>query len=267
MRLIVPLTALAVIPLAALAVGCDDGAPPVVSRETIAVGTLPAELPTTSAGTAVGTTVDTEPDDPTTTDDPTPTTSRDAGDPTAPTDPAPTTPGSQPAIETRFVEVLDGLVEGDIPPRVETTTLRDDTGRLRIAVPEDWSDHRTEPSRLPAGGETPSLAASPDLTSFLDGYDTPGLTALVVDADPQDALGAYTFAGDCSSGRRGDYVGDGSAGRWEVWESCGGTFDDIVTLAVRPTGADETVLLLVQLVDPADLAALDAAVASLSLAD
>jgi hypothetical protein len=253
MRLIVPLTALAVIPLAALAVGCDDGAPPVASRETVAVGTLPAELPTTSAGTAVGTTVDTEPDDPTTTDDPTPTTSRDAGDPTAPTDPAPPTPGSQPAIETRFVEVLDGLVEGDIPPRVETTTLRDDTGRLRIAVP--------------AGGETPSLAASPDLTSFLDGYETPGLTALVVDADPQDALGAYTFAGDCSSGRRGDYVGDGSAGRWEVWESCGGTFNDIVTLAVRPTGADETVLLLVQLVDPADLAALDAAVASLSLAD
>ena len=48
-------------------------------------------------------------------------------------------------------------------------------------------------------------------------------------------------------------------GRYEVWESCGGTFNDIVTLAVRPDGADESVLLLVQVVDAADLVALDAA--------
>ena len=52
-----------------------------------------------------------------------------------------------------------------------------------------------------------------------------------------------------------------------MWESCGGTTNDIVTLAVRPDGADESVLFLVQVVDAADLVALDAALASLRLGD
>ena len=109
------------------------------------------------------------------------------------------------------------------------------------------------------------MAAAPELTSFLDGYDTAGLTAVVVGEEPQDALDAYAFAGDCLGGRAGEYRGDGAAGEYEVWESCGGTFNDIVIVAVRPDGADATVLLLVQVVDAADLAALDAALASLTL--
>ena len=154
-----------------------------------------------------------------------------------------------------------------MPADIATSTLRDDTGRLRLSVPTDWSDRRTEPSRLPDGEETPALAAAPDLTSFLDGYGTPGLTALVVADDPADALDAYTFAEDCLQGRDDEYRGDGLAGRYAVWESCGGTINDIVTIAVRPDGAAGSVLLLAQIVGPEDLVALDTALASLSLGD
>ena len=56
-------------------------------------------------------------------------------------------------------------------------------------------------------------------------------------------------------------------GTYELWRDCGGTDSDIVTLAVRPDGADRTVLVLAQLVEPADAAALDHALATLSLRD
>lgn len=255
------LTPLAVVLLAPLLAGCDDAADPPQGRATIALGTLPAELPspdTTSEVGATDVTTTSEPAAPSREDPP-----RSAGpDPTA-TEPAPTDPPED--VPTRFVEVLAGLVEDEIPTEVPSTTLRDETGRLRVTVPRGWTDRRTEPALLADGSETPSLGASPDLTSFLDGYDTPGLTALVVADEPAAALDAYAFDEDCQNRRRGPYRGDRGDGRYEVWASCGGTVNDIVTIAVRPDAADETVLLLVQIVGPQDLLALDTALASLDL--
>jgi hypothetical protein len=270
MRRIAPLAAVLAVPLMATVVGCDDTAPSTASRETIALGTLPPALAT--APPTSGTAPEPAPQatDATTTTDrqaperPDATSDDGAGSGAGPSDEptSSTDPGSAP---TRFVTELDGLVEDDAPTRLATSTLRDDTGRLGVDVPRDWSDHRTAPSRLADGGETPSLAAAPALTSFLDGFDAPGLTALVVGDEPGEALDAYAFAEDCTDGRAGAYRGDDAEGRYEVWESCGGTINDIVTVAVRPADADETVLLLVQVVTAADLAALDAALESLEL--
>ena len=50
-----------------------------------------------------------------------------------------------------------------------------------------------------------------------------------------------------------------------MWRDCGETATSIVTVAVRPTGGDETVLLLAQVLAPSDLAALDQALATLQL--
>jgi hypothetical protein len=276
MRRIPPLVAMAAALVTVPVTACADSARPIGSPDTVAVGTLPATLPTTPSAAADRSSVpssDAAPTDDASPrsildEDPVRTTSDDGGAGTArTTEPASTTGESAPPATTRLVVELDRLVEGDVPAAVATTTLRDDTGRLGVSVPTDWSDHRTEPSRLPDGGETPALAAAPDLTSFFDGYGTPGLTALVVADDPADALGAYTFAEDCLPGRDDEYRGDGLAGRYEVWESCGGTINDIVTIAVRPDGAAGTVLLLAQIVGPEDLVALDTALASLSLRD
>ncbi len=259
MRRIAPLTALTAVLVVPTLAACDDGAAAPPRRDTVAVGTLPAELPTTPSTSAVATTDDATTSAPTSSEAPR---RPDGSEPT--TEPTTT---SEPSADrsTRFVEVLAGLVEGEIPAEVPTTTARDETGRLRVEVPQDWTDRRAEPALLADGSETPSLGASPDLTSFLDGYDTPGLTALVVTAEPADALDAYAFDEDCLNRRRGTYRGPRGDGRYEVWESCGGTVNDIVTIAVRPEDADETVLLLVQIVDPEDLVALDAALASLDL--
>jgi hypothetical protein len=263
MRRIAPLAAVLAVPLLSCLTGCDDSRPP-AARETVALGTLPAEPSASTRAPAPTST------DPVTTEQAAETVETaetvdtvDTVD-TADTEPATTEAAPAPS-PTRFVEELDGLVEDDAPDALATTPLRDDTGRLRLAAPTAWSARRTQPSRLDDGDETPSLAASPDLTAFLDSYDAPGLTALVVPDEPADALGAYEFGEDCLSGGDGDYEGGAGAGRYQVWESCGGTLNDIVTVAVRPDGADATVLLLVQVVDAADLAALDAALDSLTL--
>ena len=91
------------------------------------------------------------------------------------------------------------------------------------------------------------------------------MTAIVVDDDPDGALAAYAFDEDCIGNPRATYR---ARRRHRPLRRVGvvrrARSNDIVTLAVRPDGADESVLFLVQVVDAADLAALDAAVASLT---
>ena len=88
-------------------------------------------------------------------------------------------------------------------------TLRDDSGRLRLDVPREWSQHRTEPARFADGSEAPSLAASPDLTAFLDGYATPGMTALVVADDPDRRPRRLRLRGGLHRWPRATYLADG----------------------------------------------------------
>ena len=159
---------------------------------------------------------------------------------------------------------LADLVGGGVGEAPPAEIVTDGTGRLRMAVPTAWSDRRTDPAPLPGGAEAPSIAASGDQTAFLDGYDEPGLTAVVVDAAPADALDAYAFD-DCTSDGRRPFVADRLQGSYEAWRDCAGTGSSIVTVAVRPAGADGTVLVLAQVAAPADLAAVDGALATLRL--
>jgi hypothetical protein len=238
MRRIVPLLVVAACPLAPLLVGCDDGAAPPSAGGTIAVGTLPAapSAPSTAPSTAP---------------------------PMARTDPVVTTPPPTTApAATVLATELSGLVGGAPAPAPPSDVVVDDTRRLRLAVPQRWADRRTIPSPLPDGGEAPYLAAAPDQTAFLDGYGAPGLTAVVLTTPPGQALDAYTFA-DCTSEGRRPYRTDDLTGIYEAWRDCGEGGSAIVTAAVRQGRGDDTVLLLAQIVEPSDLAAVDQALASL----
>ncbi len=237
MRRIVTLLVVAACPLAVT--GCDRGSSPTTS--TVAVGTLPSELPGATA--------------PASTTDETPPATTDA------TATAPTTKTGPPTV---FADVLADLVPGrpaDAPP---SDTVVDDTGRLRMAVPRSWSDRRTTPSPLSEGKAAPYIAAAPDQTRFFDGYGQPGLTAVVVDNPPDESLGAYRFD-DCTAERRIAYTNERLAGEYEVWRDCGDTGTAIVTVAVRQGRTPGTVLLLAQITEPADLAALDHTLATLRL--
>jgi hypothetical protein len=237
-------------PLAVLA--CDDGgggADPIGSG-TVAIATLD------EASAAPSSTATTEP--PETTD---PSESTDSTERVAPSTERVTTTTAPP---TRLADDLADLFAGKQAAAPPSGVIADDTGRLRLEVPDAWSDRRTAPSPLTEGAEVPSLTAAVDQTKFLDGYGAPGLTAVVVDSAPAAALDAYAFA-DCEDGGRTPLRTARLSGLYQVWRGCGETATSIVTAAVRPTGADETVLLLAQVLAPSDLAALDQALATMQL--
>jgi hypothetical protein len=241
MRRIVPL--LAVAACTAPLLGCDDGAAAPRGSTTVAVGTLAKRAPASDPSVAsTGTVAESDP-----------STSSDATR-------APTTT----AAPTRLGDALADLFDGETAAAPPNDVVVDDTKRLRLEVPQAWSDRRTAPSPLTEGVEAPSVAAAADQTKFLDGYGAPGLTAVVVDAAPAAALDAYAFA-DCADGGRTPFRTARLTGLYQVWRDCRETPTSIVTVAVRPARSDETVLLLAQVLTPADLAALDQALATLRL--
>jgi hypothetical protein len=135
-----------------------------------------------------------------------------------------------------------------------------------MAVPDAWGDRRTDPAPLPDDGRAPSIAAAADQTAFLDGYGEPGLTAVIVDTPPAQALAAYAFD-DCTSTGRRPFATARLRGYYEAWQDCAGSGSSIVTVAARQAGVDGTVLVLAQIAAPEDLAALDQALATLRLRD
>jgi len=244
MRRIVPLLAVAACPLALLA--CDDGAAPSSGSVTVAVGALVEA---------------TAPDSSTASTEAAPASTDSVAERASTSTDRVTTTTAPPTLLADALADLFDATGADAPP---SGLVVDDTGRLRTEVPDAWSDRRTAPSPLTEGAEVPSLTAAVDQTKFLDGYGAAGLTAVVVDAMPADALDAYAFA-DCVDGGRAPFRTARWSGLYDVWRDCRETATSIVTVAVRPTGGDETVLLLAQVLTPSDLAALDHALATLQL--
>ncbi len=210
--------------LAVLLAGCSGDGTASSSNEagTVAVGDLPGTLPAPSTTTTTSTTLAA----------------------TTTTEPPPT------VLATSLAALFDGATA----PAPPMEPIADDTGRLHLLVPVEWTDRRT----------APSIAASTDLVGFLDGYDAPGTTAVVVDESPAEALQAYEFGADCEPLEPGDYESEQLVGEYRAWRRCGGTGTAIVAVAAETDDGD-TVVVLSQLLGPADLAALDLTLGSVAV--
>ena len=132
-----------------------------------------------------------------------------------------------------------------------------------------WTDRATSPGSLDDGSEAPYVAAAPDLTGFLDGYETAGIAIVVLPpaSDPAAALADFGFADDCTGGRSRPMTVEDLTGQYSVWTDCGDTSTDIVTLAVMPDDEAYTVVVLVQILTDFDVLALDEALSSLVVRD
>jgi hypothetical protein len=247
MRRIIPLLAVAACPLVALLAACDGGSAAPPASATVAVGTLPGSLPGETA----------------------PATSAPATEPSDPTEPSEPSSSARATTTTvaptRFADLLADLVGGEPVGPPPSDVVVDDTRRLRMELPTAWSDRRTTPAPLAEGVDAPYVAAAPDQRRFFDGYGQAGLTAVVVDAAPADALDAYRFD-DCTDDGRSRFTTADLTGMYQVWRDCGETRSSIVTVAARQGRVPGTVLVLAQIVDRTDLAALDQALATTRLA-
>jgi serine protease Do len=148
------------------------------------------------------------------------------------------------------------------------TSIVDDTGQLTVDVPNEWSDVQTAPFTFDDGSTAPQILASPDVQSFFETWETPGLlftaTGQVPNLDEELALWA-PGEGQCTDGGIQDYSDALYTGRYQIWEDCGGTGALYVTVAAVPADNAFTAILVMQVITESDLDALDQAFATFTV--
>ncbi|MET0324020.1 MAG: hypothetical protein ABW219_02270, partial [Ilumatobacteraceae bacterium] len=257
MSRILPRGALTALLLVSVAAGCADGDDGATASST---GTVAVDgVLETSATTAVPTTDPPETTDPVTTVRRTTTTSSSSSTSSS------TTTTVAPRPTSLALELIDLAPPDGGGGWLMFDRMVDDTGRLSMDVPVEWSERSTSTGRLADGSAAPYLAASPDMEGFLDGYDAPGLTVVVLpgEDDLEAALDSYRFEEDCRADGVRPYVGARMSGELRIYRDCGGTDTDIITVVGDPAGNSGTVLLLAQIRDHRDLVAVDAVLESM----
>jgi len=143
------------------------------------------------------------------------------------------------------------------------TTVVDDTGALTIDLPTAWTALDTAPVTLDDGSSLPQITGAPDMTSYVETWDTPGIFfATVPTADILQVLSTFAPT-DCVDGGQTDYQDAAFLGTYQVWTDCGGTGTIFVVLgAAKVDGSGEVAVLTAQVVTDADLDALDQAFAT-----
>ena len=157
-----------------------------------------------------------------------------------------------------FAETYDD-VAADAPDYADYVTITDDSGTLSVSVPAEWTDVDGAPIDL-AGVSSPSISASTDIAGFEASWDIPGMQFVASDAlatytaDELLDLGAMT---ECESLGREPYDDGMFTGVFETYANCGGTATSTIVVAAFPPDSSYGVVVVVQIVSDADLAALD----------
>lgn len=165
-------------------------------------------------------------------------------------------------LETSFSfrEELAGEVGGDggAGEYSDYTTVTDDSGVILVDVPVEWGDVDGRAFE----GVGPSVAAAPDVQAFYDGFTVPGVEVTATREFTVDEIGdVLTLLTDglpCDLiGGPQEYVDPFYTGLFQVIEDCGGGSTDLLYVVAAPEGGDYLVIVVVQVVTDADLAALD----------
>ena len=78
-------------------------------------------------------------------------------------------------------------------------------------------------------------------------------------ADLDASLAQYGFPDACTDGGITDYADPVFTGKYQVWQDCGGTANDVVTLVAVPADDSYLAVIQAQIVTDADLEALQKA--------
>ncbi|NJP06160.1 MAG: trypsin-like serine protease [Chloroflexaceae bacterium] len=147
--------------------------------------------------------------------------------------------------------------------------ISDDSGSLVLEVPAEWSDvDGTEWVGDSGDRLGPAVQAAPDLESFLNTAETPGVIFVAFDLPPEsqdpamidelipEALDQFEFAETCTYEGREDYSDGLYQGQYDVWSNCNDV-SSMFVVAFRPEDSQFMGLVLVQAISEADLEALD----------
>ena len=151
-------------------------------------------------------------------------------------------------------------------PYADFVAVSDDTGRITVEIPGEWSDVDGAPVEV--GGITLSdVRASTDLAAFASGWDVPGVavTAGDVDATPEEVLDgeADAFSTSCTPLGREPYADPLYTGVFDTYEGCGGTETAYIIVAAQaPDGTGPLIEVQVQVQSTRDIDALERVLAS-----
>jgi hypothetical protein len=189
--------------------------------------------------------------------------------PALPTSPLLTTPATAPIVTTPTPTApgptTPGTSANGVPPGYQE--ISDDTGRLSVHAPTTWIDVDGA-SGIEEGVPVAALSVAPNLTTFRETFDGPGLLIHETrfQADPAAELARRGLAGTCTAGPVTPNPNPAFTGVYQSWLDCGGTTTDFHVLVANPVdGRQTTVVMVVQTVTAADEEALKVAFSSYRL--
>ena len=147
-------------------------------------------------------------------------------------------------------------------------TLTDDLGRISVSVPGTWTDVDTALAVDDAGGALPFIAAAPNIDSFVNTFDTPGVRyiAFAYAPDPQTLVTEYGLEAGCVSNAVQPYTDGTFTGVVQVGTECGSGLATWNMVVASPADLSFTAVVQVQTASPADQQALDVILASFNVA-
>lgn len=165
------------------------------------------------------------------------------------------------------VEVIGGAGSGQSEvAEGEFVVITDDSGAIRVEIPAAWNEVNGA-GYTNDDGTWASVSASPDMASFENAWDTPGVwVAASPDARvaPEMLLSrADEFLSDNCTPQGSEAFEDGThTGTYGVYEQCGGVGAAYVFLAATANDGSYTITVAVQANSEADLAAIDRIIGS-----
>jgi actin-like ATPase involved in cell morphogenesis len=150
------------------------------------------------------------------------------------------------------------------------TTVLDATRALSFAAPDGWAQIDSQPLVF-LGASRPHISATSDLAGYVNTWNVPGISVIVVD---RTAAGNATLLLDnvdlavgysqfCVFGAADTYADARFGGEIRAWSDCAGSGNMVVAVAADD-GRDVLYLVVVVALTDQDLAALEEALATLS---
>ena len=141
--------------------------------------------------------------------------------------------------------------------------VADNTKAISMEVPREWKDVSAAFWKYQEKRIGVSVAAAPDLDKFFKSWTAPGVffgasRDMRTLGSVDKLLDSNDFSKDCKHQGRKNYSDATYAGKYDHWAQCEGGKTDLYVLAAQPKSSrDYMILVQIQVVSDADLAALD----------
>lgn len=141
------------------------------------------------------------------------------------------------------------------------TAINDDSGVLTVEVPNEWRDVDGSAWTVENDVIGWSVTAAPDINGFQTTWTTPGMffgaSTQLTDYSQDELLDFFDYSESCTNGGRDSYEDALYTGSYDLWQNCGDTDTLFVVVSAKPESGDYSIVVSIQVVTDADLAALD----------